>query len=258
MAYETILGRHAVTAALKQRDDLSQAILYLSNNQPKQKQQASRDLAQSKHCRIEVVSNKELDHLSQSRQHQGMVLQLPEGASDQSSTQTLTEHDLLSLVEKAGQDALVLVLDGVQDPHNLGACLRSADGAGVTAVVIPKDKSCSMTPVVRKVASGAAETVAVVTVTNIARTLQDLQSAGCWVVGLAGEAEQSLYEVDLRGPQVVVMGAEGDGMRRLTKERCDFLAKLPMAGYVSSLNVSVAAGIVLYEAVRQRQFPTKG
>ncbi|MNT63018.1 23S rRNA (guanosine-2'-O-)-methyltransferase RlmB [compost metagenome] len=139
------------------------------------------------------------------------------------------------------------------DPHNLGACLRTADAAGATAVIVPKDKSATLTPVVRKVACGAAEVIPLVAVTNLARTLEKLQQRGLWVVGTAGEAEQEIYQQDLTGPLVMIMGAEGKGMRRLTREHCDFLVKLPMAGSVSSLNVSVATGVCLFEAVRQRQ-----
>ena len=159
---------------------------------------------------------------------------------------------LPELLERLEGTPLLLVLDGVTDPHNLGACLRSADAAGVQAVIIPRDRSAGLTPVVRKVACGAAETVPLVAVTNLARTLKSLQQRGLWVVGAAGEAEQLIYQVDMRVPTVIVMGAEGSGLRRLTREHCDYLAKLPMAGSVSSLNVSVATGICLFEAVRQR------
>jgi 23S rRNA (guanosine2251-2'-O)-methyltransferase len=145
------------------------------------------------------------------------------------------------------------MLDGVTDPHNLGACLRSADGAGVHAVIVPKDNSVGLTPVVSKVACGAAETIPLVMVTNLTRTLDKLQQKGAWVVGTAGEAEQYIYDLDLIGPMVLVMGAEGAGMRQLTRKQCDFLGKLPMAGEVSSLNVSVATGICLFEVVRQRR-----
>ena len=138
------------------------------------------------------------------------------------------------------------------DPHNLGACLRSPDAAGVQAVLVPRDRSASLTTVVRKVACGAAETVPLVAVTNLARTLKQLQQRGLWVVGTAGEAQQFIYQVDLKVPSVIVMGAESAGMRRLTRENCDYLARLPMAGPVISLNVSVAAGVCLFEAVRQR------
>jgi 23S rRNA (guanosine2251-2'-O)-methyltransferase len=147
---------------------------------------------------------------------------------------------------------LLLVLDGVQDPHNLGACLRSAAAAGVTAVVIPKDKAVQVNATVRKTSAGAADRVPVVVVTNLARSLAALKDAGVWFVGLAGEATQSLYAVDLKGPIGIVMGGEGEGMRRLTREHCDWIAKIPMQGDVESLNVSVATGIALFEARRQR------
>ena len=144
------------------------------------------------------------------------------------------------------------MLDGVQDPHNLGACFRSADAAGVHAIIAPKDKSVGITPVVSKVASGATETVPFVQVTNLARTLEQLKESGIWIYGAAGEAEQTLYQTDLTGPAAIVLGAEGEGLRRLTRERCDFLVKIPMQGAVSSLNVSVATGVFLFEAIRQR------
>jgi 23S rRNA (guanosine2251-2'-O)-methyltransferase len=147
---------------------------------------------------------------------------------------------------------MLLVLDGVTDPHNLGACLRSAEAAGVDAVIVPKDKSADLNATVRKVACGAAETMPFVRVTNLARTLEKLKQQGIWLYGTAGEAAQSVFEVDLKGPVALVMGAEGKGMRRLTREHCDYLVNLPMAGAVSSLNVSVATGICLFEAVRQR------
>ena len=149
----------------------------------------------------------------------------------------------------------MLVLDGVTDPHNLGACLRTADAAGVHAVIVPKDRSASLTPVVSKVACGAAETVPFIQVTNLARTLKRLQQRGIWLAGLAGEAEQTLYQANLHGPLAVVMGAEGQGLRRLTRETCDFLLRIPMHGLIESLNVSVATGVVLFEALRQRLRP---
>ncbi len=150
-------------------------------------------------------------------------------------------------------DALVLVLDCVQDPHNLGACLRTANAAGAVAVVIPRDKSAPLTEVARHVAAGAAEHTPLVTVTNLARALGRLQDAGLWLVGTADEAEENLYDLDLTGPIGIVMGAEGGGLRRLTAEKCDHLVRLPMLGTVSCLNVSVATGVCLYECVRQRQ-----
>jgi 23S rRNA (guanosine2251-2'-O)-methyltransferase len=147
---------------------------------------------------------------------------------------------------------LVLVLDGVQDPHNLGACLRTADAAGVTCVIVPRDRAAGLSATVRKVASGAAETMPLIQVVNLSRTLKWLKDRGLWLIGTDGEAKTSLHAADLKGPMVVVMGAEGAGMRRLTREHCDLLVSIPMAGVVESLNVSVATGIVLYEAIRQR------
>jgi 23S rRNA (guanosine2251-2'-O)-methyltransferase len=146
----------------------------------------------------------------------------------------------------------LLVLDGVTDPHNLGACLRTADAVGAHAVLIPKDRAAAVDGVVRKVAAGAAEFVPVASVTNLARTLDMLKQRGIWVVGTDGEAPQTLYAADLKRPLALVLGGEGDGMRRLTRERCDFLVRIPMAGQVESLNVSVAAGVALFEARRQR------
>lgn len=165
--------------------------------------------------------------------------------------QGLAEEDLFSLVEK--QEApLLLILDCVQDPHNLGAILRTADGAGVTAVVAPKDKSVGVTETVRRISVGAAETVPFFQVTNLARTMRKLQDLGVWFVGTSDAGEQDLYQAKLTGSIGIVMGAEGDGMRRLTEECCDFLVRIPMAGGIECLNVSVATGVCLYEAVRQR------
>ncbi|NDH08987.1 MAG: 23S rRNA (guanosine(2251)-2'-O)-methyltransferase RlmB [Gammaproteobacteria bacterium] len=162
------------------------------------------------------------------------------------------ESDLKSLIASLEHPAFILILDGVTDPHNLGACLRSADAAGVDMVIIPKDKSASMTPVVAKVSSGASETVPLVRVVNLARSIEALQALGVWVYGACGEATQSLYDLDATGAIALVLGAEGDGLRRLTREKCDGLYAIPMLGSVSSLNVSVAAGVSVYEVRRQR------
>ena len=164
----------------------------------------------------------------------------------------LDESHLESLLE-GKLNPLVLVLDCVQDPHNLGACLRTADAAGVAAVVMPKDKSAPISDTVRRVACGGAESVPLVRVTNLARAMKKLQDLGLWLVGTGDEESQPLYELDLKGPTGIVMGAEGDGLRRLTAETCDFLTRIPMAGKVECLNVSVATGVCLFEAVRQRQ-----
>jgi 23S rRNA (guanosine2251-2'-O)-methyltransferase len=161
------------------------------------------------------------------------------------------EEDLLEALGKAS-DPLVLALDGVQDPHNLGACLRTADACGALAVVVPRDRAASLNATARKVAAGAAENTPVVTVTNLARTLSILKDAGLWVVGADAQASQAAHEIDLSGPRVLVLGAEGTGLRQLTRQRCDWLVRLPSLGAVESLNVSVATGMLLYEALRQR------
>jgi len=168
-----------------------------------------------------------------------------------------SEDDLVSAVQAAGQTQparapLILALDGVQDPHNLGACLRTADACGALAVVVPRDRAAHVTPVVRKVAVGAAETTPVVAVTNLVRTLKLLKDAGLWVVGADADGEKRAHEVDLKGAVVLVLGAEGAGLRQLTRQTCDWMVRLPQLGAVESLNVSVAAGMLLYEAVRQR------
>ena len=170
----------------------------------------------------------------------------------------LGDDDLLTLIESINVDPLVLILDGVQDPHNLGACLRTADGAGVSAVVTPKDRSVPMTATVRTVACGGAEHVPFAQVTNLARTMTRLKELGLWIVGTDDEADRDLYSLDLTGPVALVMGSEGKGLRRLVTEKCDFLARIPMFGSVESLNVSVSAGVCLYEVIRQRLAAGKG
>lgn len=173
-------------------------------------------------------------------------------AAEEKPTPSLDEHDLMRIVAET-EVPFLLILDCVQDPHNLGAILRTADGAGVHAVIAPKDKAVGITETVRRVSVGAADHVPFVQVTNLARTMEQLKEAGVWFVGTSDRAEKTLYELDLRGPLALVLGAEEKGMRRLTEENCDFLAKLPMAGKVECLNVSVATGVCLFEAVRQRR-----
>jgi len=190
------------------------------------------------------VNEKQLNKQVGDVNHQGVMAQVrPPQIGD--------DHDLLQDIQNL-ESPLLLVLDGVQDPHNLGACLRSADAAGAHGVVVPRDRACGMNATVSKVASGAAEILPFYQVTNLARTLRELININMYCVGLAGEATTSLYDCDLRGPLALVMGAEGTGLRRLTRETCDTLARLPMHGSVESLNVSVTAGIALFEAVRQR------
>ncbi len=246
---EIAYGLHAV-AALLQRSPQQVARLLVQSGRHDGRMQKLLGQARRDGIVIDELPRAELDRRC-SGNHQGVIAELAGAGTDEPAA-SWREEDLPGLVEAAAEP-LLLVLDGVTDPHNLGACLRSADAAGVTAVIAPKDKAAGLTPVVRKVACGAAEHVPFIQVTNLARTLQQLQEAGVWIVGTAGEATETLYEQKLTGPLALVLGAEGAGMRRLTKERCDFLVSLPMAGSVSSLNVSVAAGICLFEAVRQRR-----
>jgi len=200
--------------------------------------------------RVRIKNRAELDQvLGDDVRHQGILAMM-----EQASAPKLTEADLPGFIEGLSAPPLLLVLDGVQDPHNLGACLRTADGAGVHVVITPKDNAVGITPVVRKVASGAVETIPLIQVTNLARTLRALQELGVWLVGADASPESaSVYETDLSGSIAVVLGAEGRGLRQKTRSLCDFLVEIPMAGSVSSLNVSVATGILLYEAVRQRR-----
>ncbi|HLF97346.1 MAG TPA: 23S rRNA (guanosine(2251)-2'-O)-methyltransferase RlmB [Methylococcaceae bacterium] len=199
---------------------------------------------------VEFPDRKRLDRMADGQPHQGVALEVvlpPERG----------ESELFQALQDAPAPALLLVLDQVQDPHNLGACLRSADATGALGVVVPRDQSVGLTPTVCKVASGAAETVPLYRVTNLARTLRELKDAGLWIVGAAGEAERTAYETDLTMPLALVMGAEGKGLRRLTREYSDLLVKLPMLGRVESLNLSVATGVLLYEVLRQRAAAVK-
>ena len=241
---DLVIGLHAVQALLKAAPQRVKT-LYVLRERHDQRMQKLLALATKVGIDPALVDRKTLDSLSEGK-HQGVVAKVSPG-------EHLTEKDLYSFLESLDETPLVLVLDGVTDPHNLGACLRSADAAGVHVVIVPKDNSASLTEAARKVASGAAETVPLVAVTNLARCLKKLQEQGLWISGAAGEAELSLYEADLTGPRVLVLGAEGSGMRRLTRETCDQLIKIPMRGSVSSLNVSVACGVILFEALRQRR-----
>lgn len=195
---------------------------------------------------VRQLPRAELDALLPDASHQGVIASLRGAAPE------LHEQDLPAFLEALQEPAFLLILDGVQDPHNLGACLRSADAAGVQAVIVPRDRAARITPAVRKVACGAAESVPVFSVTNLARTLRLLKQAGIWLYGASDDAEGGLYDTDLSGPLALVLGAEGKGLRRLTREHCDHLVSIPMAGQVDSLNVSVAAGVLLFEARRQR------
>jgi 23S rRNA (guanosine2251-2'-O)-methyltransferase len=240
---EFIFGWHAVEAVLKQEPKRLQQVWIQTGRQDKRVQSVTETL-DSLGIAWQIVHRKELDKRV-AGVHQGVVAQVSE-------SREWTEDDLLQSLAGQDQPPFLLILDGVTDPHNLGACLRTADAVGVQAVIVPKDKSASLSPTVRKVACGAAETVPLVRVTNLARFMRTLQDDGVWLIGTAGEAESTLYQADFKGPVALVMGAEGKGMRRLTREHCDMLINIPMLGQVDSLNVSVATGVCLYEALRQR------
>ncbi len=240
---ENVYGVHAVEALLRHHSKrVKQLILADGRSEPRM--QVLRELAEAARIQVSTLSRREMDEQIEGV-HQGVLAKV-------SPSQIWGEQMLDELLDRLAEPPLLLVLDGVTDPHNLGACLRTADAAGVHAVIIPKDKSATLNATVRKVACGAAEVVPLIAVTNLVRSLQKLQQKGLWVVGTAGEAEQTLYQQDMTGPLILVMGAEGAGMRRLTRETCDFLVRLPMQGSVSSLNVSVATGVCLFEAQRQR------
>ena len=249
MDQQHIGGLHSVKAALKSSASEIEKLLVQKGRRDTRLRDL-RQLAERHAIATEEVNRSLLNEIAPDLQHQGVVAVLRLASSG--VREDLSAFVSSTLASQAAHRMLILVLDEVQDPHNLGACLRSADAAAVDAVVIPARNSVGLTPVVRKVACGAAETVPLFQVTNLQRSLSELQRLGVWVYGAAGEASDSLYEVDLAGHIALVMGAEGTGLRRLTREQCDGLFHLPMLGTVSSLNVSVATGISLFEAVRQR------
>jgi 23S rRNA (guanosine2251-2'-O)-methyltransferase len=244
MKQELMFGIHAVQSLLKTEPD---RVISVMLQKGRSDQRITKIMSQLDREEIsyEFVNRPQLDKLANGERHQGVIIRCKPG-------EVRDEKYLEQLLEGLDEAPFLLVLDGVTDPHNIGACLRSADAAGVHAVITTRDKSGGLTSTARKIACGAAETTPFVVVTNLARTLESLQQRGIWIVGTAGEAEQLAYDQSLTGPLAVVMGAEEKGMRRLTREYCDFLVKLPMSGSVSSLNVSVATGVVLFEAVRQR------
>lgn len=243
MSNELIYGIHSVNAIM-QRDPARIVEVYVLKGRQDERLLPVLNELLRLGVSVQEMGRKALDDKAQGANHQGLIAKVK-------PAKALNENDLEEILSQH-QQPLLLVLDGVTDPHNLGACLRNADAAGVAAVIVPKDRSAPMTATVSKVACGAAETVPLVRVTNLARTMRALQEQGVWFVGTAGEATHDLYQSKLTGPLAIVMGAEGDGMRRLTRDTCDDLIKIPMAGSVSSLNVSVATGICLFEAVRQR------
>lgn len=245
MTVPVAYGIHSVRLLLERSPERVKRV-HLAGGRDSGRLATIRELATRAGLAVTIADDATLDELAQGGRHQGVVAEILPRAVD-------PETQLEEALEQARGEPLLLVLDGVQDPHNLGACLRSADGAGVAAVIAPRDRAAGLTPVARKVAAGAAESVPFVAVVNLARTLRDLKERGFWLVGTTDEAARSIHDVDLTGPTALVMGSEGEGMRRLTREACDELVSIPMAGAVESLNVSVATGVVLFEAVRQRR-----
>lgn len=244
MATANVCGFHVVEMLLNRAPERVLAV-YIDKHRDDARARALRGLASRAGISVQPCDPDTIDRRVPGERHQGIVAEVrPAPPRD--------EHDVAALIEPRDRAVLILVLDGVQDPHNLGACLRTAAAAGADAVIIPRDRACTLTPAVRKAASGAADLIPVYRVANLARVLARLKSGGVWLVGAAGDAPQSLFDTDLSGPLALVLGGEQSGLRRLTREACDTLAHIPTAGAVSSLNVSVATGVSLFEAVRQR------
>lgn len=246
---EIIYGIHAIQGMLIRSPERILEVYLLKNRDDNRLNKLINEI-ESLGLIIKLTDKKWLDTQTSQGVHQGIMAKIKEGRSYQ-------ENDLPDLLAHK-TDPLILILDGITDPHNLGACIRTADAAGVDLIIVPKDKSAPLNGTAKKVACGAAESVPVIRVTNLARTLRMLKEEfQIWLVGTAGEADHSLYQSDLTGKLAIIMGAEGEGMRRLTKEHCDELVSIPMSGFVSSLNVSVATGICLFEAVRQQALKLK-
>lgn len=241
---QTLIGFHAVSSALKGAvGDVEWLRVLVNSNNKRLHEIASR--ASGAGIKVIKSSQAELDQLAGQQRHQGVVAGFR-------GSNLATEGQLETILDDIEGPPLILLLDGVQDPHNLGACLRTAEAAGVNLVIICKDRSAGITPVVRRAASGAAETLPIIQATNLARMMRELKQRGVWLAGTSDTATEELYATDLTGPLALVMGSEGSGLRRLTAEICDFLVSIPMAGQVESLNVSVATGVCLYEINRQR------
>lgn len=243
-AGDLLIGIHSVASAMHQRpEQLIEVLVAKDSKNPRVNELL--DEAKAHGIKLSYQSRAQLDRLADDNRHQDIVAWFD-------ATNIYSEKQLAEVLDKAGDNPLLLILDGVQDPHNLGACLRTAEAAGVAAVIYPRDKSTGLTPVARRAAAGAAEVIPLIEVTNLARVLRQLKDRGIWLAGTSDKAYQDVYSVDLKGGLGLVMGSEGSGMRRLTEELCDFTFSLPMHGSVSSLNVSVATGVCLYEALRQR------
>jgi 23S rRNA (guanosine2251-2'-O)-methyltransferase len=241
-----VAGFHAVTARLRHAPESIEA-LYVDGARRDGRMQQLLDRAQSAGVRVSISDGERLQRLAAGSTHQGVVALCRE---------VELARSLDDVLERVDERTLLLLLDGVTDPRNLGACMRTAEAAGAQALIVPRDRSASLTPVVAAAAAGAAETLPLIAVTNLSRAMEEIRRAGAWIVGAAGEAERTVYEVDLTGPLAWVLGAEGQGMRRLTREKCDWLARIPLQGRTESLNVSVATGVCLFETLRQRQAKT--
>lgn len=241
---EIIYGIHAIQAILERSPEQLLEVYLLKNREDKRLISLIKEI-EALGIMIKIVDRKWLDEQTMKGVHQGVMAKIKQGLS-------YHENDLHDLITQKLKP-FILILDGVTDPHNLGACIRSADAAGVDFIIVPKDRSAPLNAIAKKVACGAAENVPVIRVTNLSRTMRMLKEEyQIWIIGTAGEADHSLYQSNLTGSVAIVMGAEGEGLRRLTKENCDELINIPMAGIVSSLNVSVATGICLFEVVRQK------
>ena len=246
MSNKILFGFHAVTVRLKTTPK-SVVEIHLDTSRRDQRMRQFIERCTVAGSKLIDSDDARLQKLCGTHRHQGVVARVEPVALSRSIDDTLDELDAVS------GNPLLLVLDGITDPHNLGACLRVADGAGAHAVIAPKDHAVGVNATVAKVSSGASDTVPYFMVTNLARTLNELKERNIWIIGTSGDADKHLYQVDLKGPVALVLGAEGDGMRQLTRKTCDELISIPMQGAVESLNVSVASGVCLYEAVRQRQ-----
>lgn len=246
---QVLAGFHAVAARVGAAPESIEA-LYVDPQRHDPRMRRLCDQAEAAGVRVMHADARRLHALAGEVPHQGVVALC--------AAPVALHRTLDDVLAKVDARTVLLLLDGVTDPRNLGACLRTADAAGAAAVIVPRDRSASMTPVVAKAAAGAAESTPLISVTNLSRAMEEIKQAGLWIAGAAGEAERSLYDLDLTGPIAWVLGAEGEGMRRLTRDKCDWLARIPLAGAVESLNVSVAAGVCLFETARQRRARAAG
>ncbi|MCU0950712.1 MAG: 23S rRNA (guanosine(2251)-2'-O)-methyltransferase RlmB [Burkholderiaceae bacterium] len=246
---QVLAGFHAVAARVASAPE-SIEVLYVDPQRHDQRMRRLCDQAEAAGVRVMHADARRLHGLAGEVPHQGVVALCAAPAA--------LHRTLDDVLGEASAGTLLLLLDGVTDPRNLGACLRTADAAGAAAVIVPRDRSASMTAVVAKAAAGAAESTPLIAVTNLARAMEEIKQAGVWIAGAAGDADRSLYELDLTGPIAWVLGAEGEGLRRLTRDKCDWLVRIPLAGQVESLNVSVATGICLFETARQRRARAAG